>query len=70
VAGNWEWQGSFLAHACAQGIVEIFLGTTDRFLAAQRFYEKKGFKELQKAALPKTFPIMAVDSKFYVLSLS
>jgi RimJ/RimL family protein N-acetyltransferase len=61
---------ALLAHACAQGIVEIFLGTTDRFLAAHRFYEKKGFKELQKAALPKTFPIMAVDSKFYVLSLS
>src|SRR5712675_1393450 len=39
-------------------------------LAAHRFYEKKGFKELQKADLPKAFPIMAVDSKFYVLSVS
>lgn len=56
-----------LAHARAQGLAEIFLGTTDKFLAAHRFYEKKGFRELQKAALPGAFPIMAVDTKFYVL---
>jgi N-acetylglutamate synthase-like GNAT family acetyltransferase len=59
-----------VAHARAQGIVEIFLGTTDKFLAAHRFYEKNGFKELQKVDLPKAFPIMAVDSKFYVLRVS
>jgi N-acetylglutamate synthase-like GNAT family acetyltransferase len=58
-----------LAHARAQGIARIFLGTTDKFLAAHRFYEKKGFEELQKAELPGAFPVMAVDSKFYVLSL-
>src|SRR4051794_16590755 len=32
-----------LAHARANGVVEIFLGTTDKFVAAHRFYEKKGF---------------------------
>jgi N-acetylglutamate synthase-like GNAT family acetyltransferase len=58
-----------LAHARANGVVEIFLGTTDKFVAAHRFYEKKGFKELQKDHLPEGFPIMAVDSKFYVLKL-
>jgi GNAT superfamily N-acetyltransferase len=61
---------ALLTHARAQGIAEIFLGTTEKFLAAHRFYEKKGFRELQKAALPKAFPVMAVDSKFYVLSIS
>jgi N-acetylglutamate synthase-like GNAT family acetyltransferase len=61
---------ALLAHARARGIARIFLGTTDKFLAAHRFYEKKGFEELQKAELPKAFPVMAVDSKFYVLSLS
>ena len=61
---------ALLAHARTQGVVEIFLGTTDKFLAAHRFYEKKGFRELQKAGLPKAFPVMAVDSKFYVLSIS
>ena len=61
---------ALLAHARTQGVVEIFLGTTAKFLAAHRFYEKKGFEELPKASLPKAFPVMAVDSKFYVLNLS
>ncbi|MGO7422080.1 GNAT family N-acetyltransferase, partial [Rhizobium ruizarguesonis] len=42
-----------------------FLGTTDKFVAAHRFYEKNGFTEIAKSALPRTFPLMAVDSKFY-----
>lgn len=61
---------ALLAHARARGVADIFLGTTDKFLAAHRFYEKNGFIELQKAELPKAFPIMAVDSKFYVLRVS
>jgi N-acetylglutamate synthase-like GNAT family acetyltransferase len=59
-----------LAHARAKGVAEIFLGTTDKFLAAHRFYEKRNFRELQKAELPEAFPVMAVDSKFYVLRAS
>jgi N-acetylglutamate synthase-like GNAT family acetyltransferase len=51
------------------GVKEIFLGTTDKFLAAHRFYEKHGFTEVAKEDLPASFPLMAVDSKFYVLSL-
>ena len=43
----------------------IFLGTTDKFLAAQRFYEKNGFVEIDKNLLPKEFPVMSVDVKFY-----
>jgi len=43
----------------------IYLGTTAKFLAAHRFYEKNGFIEVPRARLPNTFPIMAVDSKFY-----
>jgi GNAT superfamily N-acetyltransferase len=61
---------ALLAHARTKGVAEIFLGTTEKFLAAHRFYEKNGFIELQKAELPKAFPIMAVDSKFYVLRVS
>ncbi len=52
-------------HAEAQGIKGIFLGTTDKFLAAHRFYEKNGFAEVSKSELPPSFPLMAVDSKFY-----
>ena len=44
---------------------EILLGTTEKFVAAQRFYEKNGFIELEKETLPPTFPVMAVDVKFY-----
>lgn len=43
----------------------ILLGTTEKFLAAQRFYEKNGFEEIDKWLLPKEFPVMPVDVKFY-----
>ncbi len=54
-----------LAWCAARSIVEIYLGTTDRFLAAHRFYEKNGFVEIARHDLPERFPVMAVDSKFY-----
>lgn len=44
---------------------EIFLGTTEKFLAAHRFYEKNGFAEIPRDQLPVSFPIMSVDTKFY-----
>ena len=44
---------------------EILLGTTEKFIAAQRFYEKNGFVELEKQLLPQEFPVMDVDVKFY-----
>ncbi len=47
----------------------IYLGTTPAFLAAHRFYEKNGFVEISKEALPKNFPVMAVDKKFYRLEI-
>lgn len=56
---------TLLGWARQQGIREIFLGTTPKFLAAHRFYEKNGFTEIKKEALPKAFPIMVVDTKFY-----
>jgi N-acetylglutamate synthase-like GNAT family acetyltransferase len=59
-----------LAEARRNGMTEVFLGTTDRFLAAHRFYEKNGFAALPKAALPDTFPLMAVDTRFYRIGLA
>ena len=44
---------------------EILLGTTEKFIAAQRFYEKNGFTEIEKQLLPEEFPVMEVDVKFY-----
>ena len=48
-----------------KGFTEIFLGTTEKFIAAQRFYEKNGFTEIKKQDLPEAFPVMEVDVKFY-----
>jgi N-acetylglutamate synthase-like GNAT family acetyltransferase len=53
------------AWAKDKGRPDIFLGTTSKFFAAHRFYEKNGFNEIRKSQLPPNFPIMAVDSKFY-----
>ncbi|MBO9535445.1 GNAT family N-acetyltransferase [Herbaspirillum sp.] len=50
-----------------QEVKRIYLGTTDKFLAAHRFYEKNGFALVEKDALPPSFPVMAVDTRFYAL---
>ncbi|KAA5608980.1 GNAT family N-acetyltransferase [Rhodovastum atsumiense] len=57
---------TLLAAAWAKGVTAIFLGTTEKFLAAHRFYEKHGFTRLPREDLPPTFPVMAVDTLFYV----
>jgi len=53
----------------ARQLREIFLGTTAKFLAAHRFYEKNGFREVARNDLPPNFPVMVVDTKFYSRSL-
>ncbi|MBU9844172.1 GNAT family N-acetyltransferase [Rahnella ecdela] len=59
---------ALLQHAQAEKVKDVLLGTTDKFLAAHRFYEKNGFQEIPVSALPEAFPLMAVDSKFYRLT--
>jgi N-acetylglutamate synthase-like GNAT family acetyltransferase len=49
---------------------EIMLGTTEKFLAAHRFYEKNGFEAIPKSSLPQDFPAMPVDNTFYQLLLT
>ena len=44
---------------------EVYLGTTEKFLAAHRFYEKNGFSQIGKTELPLSFPVMSVDTRFY-----
>lgn len=48
----------------------LSLGTTTKFLAAHRFYEKHGYERIDESLLPANFPRMAVDSVFYYKSLS
>jgi N-acetylglutamate synthase-like GNAT family acetyltransferase len=50
-------------------IRNVYLGTTEKFLAAHRFYEKNGFSLINVEDLPASFPRMAVDTRFYSLSV-
>jgi DNA-binding MarR family transcriptional regulator/GNAT superfamily N-acetyltransferase len=52
-----------------RAVKKLWLGTTPQFIAAHRFYEKNGFQEVGAEALPKDFPVMAVDKKFYMFDL-
>jgi N-acetylglutamate synthase-like GNAT family acetyltransferase len=58
-----------IVEAKARGVKRIYLGTTARFLAAHRFYEKHGFELIEQDQLPHAFPVMVVDTRFYALSL-
>lgn len=58
---------TLLAWSRARAVRQIYLGTTAKFLAAHRFYEKNGFREIAVAELPSGFPIMKVDTKFYTI---
>jgi GNAT superfamily N-acetyltransferase len=43
----------------------VFLGTLERFVAAQKFYRKNGFEEILKSDLPESFPRMTLDNTFF-----
>ncbi|HVU54435.1 MAG TPA: GNAT family N-acetyltransferase [Puia sp.] len=58
-----------LSWAGEKNYKEILLGTTDKFLAAHRFYERNGFQHIPKDSLPQEFPVASVDSIFYRLAL-
>ena len=47
---------TLLKSAKAGGIEEVFLGTTEKFLAAHRFYEKHGFVQVFRASCQRLFP--------------
>jgi N-acetylglutamate synthase-like GNAT family acetyltransferase len=49
----------------ARGVKEVYLGTTEKFLAAHRFYERNGFQQIADKELPPSFPKMALDTRFY-----
>jgi N-acetylglutamate synthase-like GNAT family acetyltransferase len=60
---------TLVAWCRAHGMRELFLGTTAPMLAAHRFYDKNGFREIARTELPKRFPVMSVDTKFYTRAL-
>lgn len=58
-----------LAWCRERGLRRVFLGTSSKYPAVPRFYEKNGFKEIGRQELPPSFPVMALDDKFYALKL-
>jgi N-acetylglutamate synthase-like GNAT family acetyltransferase len=70
---KYDTASQLLAHLLAWSklmrVEEIYLGTTAKYLAAHKFYEKHHFQEIEKRMLPEDFPIMEVDTKFYTLRL-
>ncbi len=57
--------GTLLEWARAWDVKDVYLGTTEKFLAAHRFYERNGFQQVAVSELPPSFPKMAVDTRFY-----
>ena len=54
----------------AQGYKNLYLGTVNVLIAAQKFYKKHGFVECSRADMPKDYHIMDVDNVFFKRSLS
>lgn len=52
-----------------RGLRQVFLGTSAKAPAAQRFYEKHGFKRIRREELPPRFPAMVLDDQFYARTL-
>ena len=56
--------------AAQKNVRSVLLGTTEKFRAAHRFYEKHGFAQVTLETLPTSFPRMALDTRFYRLDLA
>lgn len=61
--------GILLDWSRAAGLSRLYLGSTERFVSAHRFYERNGFRAVEAEALPLSFPRMAVDNRFYAIDL-
>lgn len=62
---------TFLELECIENKIDkIYFGTVDISKAAHRFYEKNYFVEITKQELPREFPIMEVDTKFYTKTIN
>ena len=60
---------TLLAWCKQKNIFEIYLGTVEQLHAAKRFYVKNGFVKIEKSALPEKFPLMQVDTEFFMLKI-
>jgi N-acetylglutamate synthase-like GNAT family acetyltransferase len=53
-----------------ENIEHIYLGTMNQFKAAHSFYERNGFKQINKNKLPLNFRNNPIDDVFYLKSIS
>jgi N-acetylglutamate synthase-like GNAT family acetyltransferase len=60
---------TLLSHARANNLSAVWLGTTEFFKAAHRFYAKNGFAEVDAGELPAAFPRMTPDTRFFRIEL-
>ena len=60
---------TLLSHARAANLASVWLGTTEFFKAAHRFYAKNGFAEVSEKQLPSGFPRMTPDTRFFRIEL-
>ena len=56
--------------ATSAEVEDLYLGTTEKFVAAHRFYEKNGFVRVAPEALPEAFPRISPETWFYHRALS
>jgi len=60
---------TLMEHAGAVCLSDIYLGTAPIMAGPHRFYEKNRFQEIVLEDLPESFPVMAVDKRFYRLMI-
>lgn len=53
-----------------QGYERLYLGTVDVLKAAQKFYKKNGFQQIDKSEMPKDYHLMDVDTVFFMRTLN
>lgn len=61
---------TLLAYCTARQDKNLYLGTVDTFIAAQKFYKKHGFVECSVTDMPEDYHVMAVDNVFFKKSLA
>ncbi|MBN9380977.1 MAG: GNAT family N-acetyltransferase [Chitinophagaceae bacterium] len=60
---------TLVEYCVSHQMADLYLGTVNVMKAAHRFYERNGFRRMEKGALPGYFPLMSADNLFYHLHL-
>ena len=61
---------ALLSYCVSADISTVYLGTIQTMKAAHRFYERNGFRTIEKADLPDYYPNMATDNLYYYRTIT